>query len=94
MSKVKLATLVEGDPKAPFFNRYNTELLGKALLHSLDHSTLHLRLTLQCWVLSKAASSTIFWVFRRTRPGIEPRSPGPLANTLLFGQLFELELFD
>ena len=24
-----------------------------------------------------------FWVFRKTRPGIEPRSPRPLANTLL-----------
>ena len=23
-----------------------------------------------------------FWVFGMTRPGIEPRSPGPLANTL------------
>ena len=32
---------------------------------------------------SKAASSTIFWVFRMTRPGIEPQSPGPLAKTLL-----------
>ena len=30
----------------------------------------------------KAASSTIFWVFGMTRRGIEPRSPGPLANTL------------
>ena len=34
-------------------------------------------------MLSKEASSTIFWVFGMTRPGIEPRSPGPLANTLL-----------
>ena len=24
-----------------------------------------------------------FWVFGMTRPRIEPRSPGPLANTLL-----------
>ena len=24
-----------------------------------------------------------FWVFGMTRPGIEPQSPGPLANTLL-----------
>ena len=30
-----------------------------------------------------AASSTIFIVFGMTRPGIEPRSPGPLVNTLL-----------
>ena len=27
------------------------------------------------------ASSIIFWVFGMTRPGIEPRFPGPLANT-------------
>ena len=33
-------------------------------------------------MLSKEASSTIFWVFGMTRPGIEPRSPEPLANTL------------
>ena len=33
-------------------------------------------------MLSKEASSTIFWVFGMSRPGIEPRSPGPLANTL------------
>ena len=33
-------------------------------------------------MLSKEESSTIFWVFGMTRPGIEPRSPGPLANTL------------
>ena len=33
-------------------------------------------------MLSIVASSTIFWVFGITRPGIEPRSPRPLANTL------------
>ena len=33
-------------------------------------------------MLSKEAPSTIFWVFGMTLPGIEPRSPGPLANTL------------
>ena len=33
-------------------------------------------------VLSEEVSSTIFKVFGMTRPGIEPRSPGPLANTL------------
>ena len=30
----------------------------------------------------KEVSSTIFKVFGMTRPGMEPRSPGPLANTL------------
>ena len=33
-------------------------------------------------VLSKKTSSTIFWVFGMAWPGIEPRSPGPLVNTL------------
>ncbi len=33
-------------------------------------------------MLSKAASNIIFWVFGMTQPGIEPRSPRPLANTL------------
>ena len=32
-------------------------------------------------MLSKEVSSTIFKVFGMTRPGIEPRSPRPLANT-------------
>ena len=39
--------------------------------------------TLYCWVLRQAALSTIFWVFSMTQPGIETRSPEPLANTLL-----------
>ena len=38
--------------------------------------------TLYCWVLSKEVSSTIFKVFGMTRPEMELRSPGPLANTL------------
>ena len=38
--------------------------------------------TLYCWVLSKEVSSTIFKVFGMMWPGIEPRSPRPLANTL------------
>ena len=33
-------------------------------------------------MLSKEASSTISKVFGMTRPRTEPRSPGPLANTL------------
>ena len=38
-------------------------------------------------MLSKVVSSTIFKVFGMTRPGIEPRSPGPLANTLTAGPM-------
>ena len=36
-------------------------------------------------------SSTIFKVFGKTRPGIEPRSPGPLANTLTAGPVLYLK---
>ena len=34
-------------------------------------------------MLSKEVSSTIFWIFGLTHPGIEPRFPGPLVNTRL-----------
>ena len=33
-------------------------------------------------MLNKEVSSTIFKVFGMTQPGIEHRSPGPLANSL------------
>ena len=71
-----------GRPEVSLFNSYYTEVYGMALLLSLDCSTLPLIHTLCCWVLSKEVSSTIFKVFGMTRPGTEPRSPGPLANTL------------
>ena len=77
--ETKLATVVESNLKAPLFGSYYTKVLGRELLLSLECAT-----TLDPYnaVLSKAASSTSFWVFGMTRPGIEPRSPGPLANTL------------
>ena len=78
--KVKLAIVVEGDPKSPFSIATTPKCRG-ALLLSLDPSTFPLIRTLSCWVLSKEVSSTIFKVFGMKRPGIEPWSPGPLANT-------------
>ena len=79
---VKLPTVVEVDHKAPFFNSYYTNVLGRVLLLSLDCSNLPLMLTLYCWVLSKEVSRTILKVFGMTRPGTEPRSPRPLAGAL------------
>ena len=58
-----------------------------ALLLSLDCSTLPLIRTFYCWVLSKEVSCTIFKVFGMTRPGIEPRSTGPVPNTLPTGPM-------
>ena len=63
-------------PEGSLFNSYNTEVLGRVLLLSLDCSTLSLIHTLYCWVLSKEVSSTIFKVFGMTWPGIEPQSIG------------------
>ena len=57
-------------------------MLGRVLLISMDCSTLPLIRTLYCWVSSKEVSSTILKIFGMTRPGIEPRSAGRLANDL------------
>ena len=51
------------------------------LLLSQNCRSLPLIRTLYCWVLSKEISNTILKIFGMTRPGIEPRSPGPWANT-------------
>ena len=95
VSKVKLATFVAGDLKAPFSiattsrcrdRRYSIPRIASLCPWYLPYNA----------VLSKAASSTIFWVFGMTLPGIEPWSPGPLANTLLIRpmtQLFLISLF-
>ena len=44
-------------------------------------------------MLSKVVSSSIFKVFGMTRPGIEPRSPGPLANTLTAGPMSHIYIY-
>ena len=36
----------------------------------------------------------MFWVFGMARPGTEPRSPGPLANTLTFKPMSGNNLID
>ena len=77
-----LATVVEGDQKAHFSIATTLRCWGRHYW-----TTLPLIHTLYCWVLSKEALSTIFKVFGMTWPGIEPRSPGPLANTLPIWQM-------
>ena len=77
----KVGNRSQGRPGGTFFSSYYTELLGRTLLLSMDCSTLPLIRTFYCWVLSKEVSSTIFKVFDTTWHGIEPRSPGPFANT-------------
>ena len=74
-------------PEGFLFDSYNTKVERRVLLLSLDCSTLPLILTR---VLSKVASSTIFWVLGMTWLEIEPRSPGPLANTLTVMPIYSL----
>ena len=55
---------VDGDrrlvrPEGSLFNSYYTEVKERVLLLTLDCFALPLVHTLQCWVLSKAASSII-----------------------------------
>ena len=79
--KVKLATLVEGDPKAAFSIVMTPRCRGER------YPILWIA-PLYPWSVSynagcKAVTSTFIWVFGKTRPGIKPWPPGPLVNTLL-----------
>ena len=82
INEIKVSDHSQGRSESSLLNSYYTKVQGRALLLSLDCSTLPLMYTLYCWVLSKEVSSTTFKVFGMTQPGSEPRSPGPLANTL------------
>ena len=77
--KVKLAAVVKSNQRTPFsWARHRGAGDGDTPFPGLLHFTLDMYQIL----LSKKASSTIFKVFGMMGAGIEPRSPGPLANTL------------
>ena len=74
--------IIEGDQKALFSIVTTPMCREERYSFSRFAPNLSLMRTLYCWVLSKEVSSIIFKVFGMTQPGIEPRSPGQLANTL------------
>ena len=76
-----MVTLVEDDPEASFSIATTPRCGGGRNPISSIASLYPCSLPYNA-VLSKVASSTIFWVFGMTWPGIEPRSPAPLANIL------------
>ena len=82
----KVGNFSRGWPEGSLFDSAltYTKVKVRVLLLSLDCSTLPLIPTLYCWVLSKEASSTIFWVFGMTRPEIKPRSLGPVSLLVWF----------
>ena len=80
-------TVVEGDPKAPFLIATTPRCSkGTTSFPGLLHFTLDLYLIMlsvkQGGIEYPFFFLFFFWVFGMTWPGIEPRSPGPLANTL------------
>ena len=80
--KVKFAILVEGDPKAPFSIATTTRCRGgcySVLWIAPIYPGPHLKMLRA----KKSTNKYYFWVFCITRSGIEPRSSGPLPNTLL-----------
>ena len=84
-SKLKLATVIEGEQNVPFSiattprckgGRYSFPWIAPLYPWYVP--------TLYCWVLSKVVSSTILKVFGMTWPGIEPWSPRPWKKKLYF----------
>ena len=73
---VKLATVIDGDPKAPFSIATTPRWRrGHYSFPRIDSNLIMLNVKLR-------GIKYHFYVFSMTRHGIEPRSPGPLANTL------------
>ena len=82
ISCIKLATFVEGNPKAPFSKATTPRCReGATAFHGLLYFTLdHYLIMLS---VKQGGIKYYFLVFGMARLGIESRSPGPLANTLL-----------
>ena len=78
--KVKLATLVKGDPKAPF-SIVTTPRCRRGCYSFPWIAPLYPYLIMLS--VKQGGIKYHFWVLDMTRPGIEYWSPGPLANTLL-----------
>ena len=76
-----MATIVEGNPKAPF-PIATTPMYrgGRYSFPGLLYFTLDPYLIMQS--VNQGGIKYHFLSLFMTRPGIEPRSPGPLANTL------------
>ena len=76
-------SVVEVDPKVPFLIATTPKCVcvgGATPFQGLTHFTLDPYLIMPS--VKQGSIKYHFSVFGMTRPGIEPRSPGPLANTL------------
>ena len=91
VSKVKLATIVEGDPKAPFSVATTPRCAGATPFPGLLHFTLDPYLIMLS--VKQGDIKNYFWVFGMIRPSIEPWSPRQLVNTLLIRQMTLVRVF-
>ena len=85
--KSKVGDRFQGWPGGSLFNSYYTDVLGRALLLSLDCSTLPLIRTLYWWVLSKGVSSTILKSLVWRDLGLNPGLPVHFRTLCSLGQL-------
>ena len=81
--KSKVGDRSRGGPEGSLFNSYYTKLYGEGAtpFSGLLHFTFDVYLIMLS--VKQGNIKYHFWVFVITRRGIEPWSPGPLANTLL-----------
>ena len=77
----------QGRPEGSLFNSYYTKVYGEGATSfpALLHFTLDTYLLLL--IVKQGGIKYHFYVFGMTWPGIEPRSSGPLANTLPTGPI-------
>ena len=88
---VKLAIIVEGDPKAPFSVATTPKCrVGRYSFHWIAPLTPNTLLTMLS--VKQEASSTIFWVFGMSQPGIDPRSLGSWKTTFMYLHLIIMKL--
>ena len=77
---IKLANRNQRELEGTLLKSYYTEVLGRALLRSLDSSIYPSSVPYNTERQAERYKYH-FWVFGMTRLGIEPRSLGPVANS-------------
>ena len=77
-----MATIVEGNPKALFLIATTPRCRGERFSFPWIVPLYSWSIPFNAECSARRHQVPFFWVFGMNRPGIEPGSPGPLANTL------------
>ena len=88
---IKLSTIIEGDPKAPFSIATTSMCVSEGATPFFG--LLHFPLILTLNAVKQGGIKYHFWVFGMTRPRIEPRSSRPLANSTHFIYIIHRQTF-